>query len=70
MYISNKYMLLREIIPICTFAMYINNKYRLLREIFIGLMLKLNLQYFGHLRLRAKSLEKTLRLGKTEDRRG
>ena len=49
MYISNKYMLLREIIPICTFAMYINNKYRLLREIFIGLMLKLKLQYFGYL---------------------
>ena len=34
-----------------------------------GLILKLNLQYFGHLRLRAKSLEKTLMLGKIEGRR-
>ena len=31
-----------------------------------GLMLKLKLQYFGHLMLRADSLEKTLMLGKTE----
>ena len=31
-----------------------------------GLMLKLKLQYFGHLRQRADSLEKTLRLGKIE----
>ena len=31
-----------------------------------GLMLKLKLQYFGHLMLRADSLEKTLILGKTE----
>ena len=29
-----------------------------------GLMLKLKLQYFGHLMQRADSLEKTLRLGK------
>ena len=36
-----------------------------------GLMLKLKLQYFGHLMLRADSLEKTLILGKTEGiRRG
>ena len=32
-------------------------------------MLKLKLQYFGHLMWRANSLEKTLMLGKTEDRR-
>ena len=31
-----------------------------------GLMLKLKLQYFGHLRQRADSLEKTLMLGKIE----
>ena len=31
-----------------------------------GLMLKLNLQYFGHLMWRTDSLEKTLMLGKTE----
>ena len=34
-----------------------------------GLMLKLKLQYFGHLMQRANSLEKTLILGKTEGRR-
>ena len=34
-----------------------------------GLMLKLKLQYFGHLMRRADSLEKTLMLGKTEDKR-
>ena len=34
-----------------------------------GPMLKLKLQYFGHLIQRAHSLEKTLMLGKTEDRR-
>ena len=33
-----------------------------------GLMLKLKLQYFGHLMLRADSLEKTLMLGKSEGR--
>ena len=32
-------------------------------------MLKLKLQYFGHLMLRADSLEKTLMLGKIEGRR-
>ena len=36
---------------------------------FEGLMLKLKLQYFGHLMRRAESLEKTLMLGKNEDRR-
>ena len=34
-----------------------------------GLMLKLKLQYFSHLMQRANSLEKTLMLGKIEDRR-
>ena len=34
-----------------------------------GLMLKLKLQYFGHLMLRADSFEKTLILGKVEGRR-
>ena len=34
-----------------------------------GLMLKLKLQYFGHLMQRTDSLEKTLILGKTEGRR-
>ena len=34
-----------------------------------GLMLKLKLQYFGHLMQRADSFEKTLTLGKIEDRR-
>ena len=33
------------------------------------LMLKLKLQYFGHLMRRTDSLEKTLMLGKIEDRR-
>ena len=32
-------------------------------------MLKLKLQYFGHLRQRANSMEKTLMLGKFEGRR-
>ena len=36
---------------------------------FEGLMLKLKLQYFGHLMRRTDSLEKTLRLGKIEGRR-
>ena len=42
----------------------INNEYLL-----EGLMLKLKLQYFGHLMQRADSLEKTLMLGKIEGRR-
>ena len=33
-----------------------------------GLLLKLKLQYFGHLMQRADSFEKTLMLGKIEDR--
>ena len=44
---------------------------KLLKEIkpeysFEGLMLKLKLQYFGHLMQRADSLEKSLMLGKIE----
>ena len=34
-----------------------------------GLMLKLKLQYFGHLMRRVNSLEKTLMLGKIESKR-
>ena len=34
-----------------------------------GLMLRLNLQYFGHLMRRVDSLEKTLMLGKIEAKR-
>ena len=35
----------------------------------VGLMLKLKLQYFGHLMQRTDSLEKTLMMGKIEGRR-
>ena len=35
----------------------------------VGLMLKLKLQYFGHLMRSADSFEKSLMLGKTESRR-
>ena len=38
-------------------------------KILEGLMLKVKLQYFGHLMLRTDSLEKTLMLGKIEGRR-
>ena len=46
--------ILKEISPVCSSE---------------GLMLKLKLQYFGHLMQRADSLEKTLMLGKIEGRR-
>ena len=46
--------ILMEIIPWCSL---------------VGLMLKLKLQYFGHLMQRADSLEKTMMLGKNEGRR-
>ena len=46
--------ILKEIIPGCSLE---------------GLMLKLKLQYFGHLMWRADSFEKTLMLGKIEGRR-
>ena len=39
------------------------------RYSFEGLMLKLKLQYFGHLMQRADSLKKTLMLGKIEGER-
>ena len=49
-------------------------KQSILKEIspeysFVGLMLKLKLQYFGHLMGRTDSLEKTLMLGNIEGRR-
>ena len=50
---SNQFIL-KEISPECSWE---------------GLMLKLKLQYFGHLMQRADSLEKTLMLGKIEGRR-
>ena len=49
-----KQSILKKISPVCS-----------LEE----LMLKLKLQYFGHLMRRADSLEKTLMLGKNEGRR-
>ena len=52
-YFSNK-SLLKQISPGCSVE---------------GLMLKLKLQYFGHLMQRVDSLEKTLMLGKIEGRR-
>ena len=50
------------------------SKQSILKEIsleysFEGLMLKLKLQYFGHLMQRTDSFEKSLMLGKTEGRR-
>ena len=51
---SNQSSILKEISPGCSLE---------------GLMLKLKLQYFGHLMQRADSLEKTLMLGKIEGRR-
>ena len=50
---SNQYIL-KEISPGCSLE---------------GLMLKLKLQYFGHLMRRTDSLEMTLMLGKIENRR-
>ena len=52
------------VIPVSAFLMEINPEYSL-----EGLMLKLKLQYFGHLMKRAYSLGKTLMLEKTEGRR-
>ena len=46
--------ILKEISPVCSLE---------------GLMLKLKLQYFGHLMRTADSFEKTLKLGKSEGRR-
>ena len=50
----SKQSILKEISPECSLE---------------GLMLKLKLQYFGHLMRRADSFEKTLMLGKVEGRR-
>ena len=47
-----------------SFLKEINPKYSLQ-----GVMMKLKLQYFGHLMRRVNSLEKSLMLGKTEGRR-
>ena len=55
----------REIKPVNPKKKKINPVYSL-----EGLMLKLKLQYFGHLMGRANSLERPLVLGKTEGRRG
>ena len=51
---SNQSIILKKISPGCSLE---------------GLMLKLKLQYFGHLVRRADSFEKTLMLGKIEGRR-
>ena len=49
--------------------MYIQDILLNLKSILKDVILKLRLQYFGHLMWRADSLEKTLTLGKIEDRR-
>ena len=54
----------KEIKPVDLKKKKINPEYSL-----EGLMLKLKLQYFGHLMQRADSLEKILMLGKIEGRR-
>ena len=58
-------------VPEKTFESHLDSKQSILKEInpeysLEGLMLKLKLQYFGHLMRRIDSLEKTLMLGKTE----
>ena len=52
--LKNPACILKEISPGCSLE---------------GLMLKLKLQYFGHLMRRVDSLEKTLKVGKIEGRR-
>ena len=52
--LSNENSILKEISPKCSLE---------------GLMLKLKLQYFGHLMRRTDSFEKTLMLGKIEGKR-
>ena len=47
----------------------ISHEYSIYSSILVGLMLKLKLQYFGHLMRRTDSLEKTVMLGKIEGRR-
>ena len=46
-----------------------NKRYARTECSLVGLMLKLKLQYFGHLMQRANSLEKTLMLGNIEGKR-
>ena len=53
--------------PVFTFIIT-ENGFMIAME-FMPLMLKLKLQYFGHLMQRANSLQKTLMLGKIEGRR-
>ena len=58
----------------CCFLLFIISNQSILKEISPGcsleaMMLKLKLQYFGHLMRRADSLEKTLMLGGIEGRR-
>ena len=72
---------LTDTVPlICTFAILRvpwttrRSNQSILKEIkpeypLVGLMLKLKLQYFGHLMERTDSLEKTLMLGKSQGRR-
>ena len=52
---TSKQSILKDTSPACSFE---------------GLMLRLKLQYLGHLMQRSDSLEKTLMLGKIEGRRG
>ena len=61
-------------VPEKTFESHLDSKQSILKEInpeysLEGLILKLKLQYFGHLMRIANSLEKTLMLGKIEGRR-
>ena len=57
-------MSIDNVYPLLSILKETNSEYSL-----EGLMLKMNLQYFGHLMQRANSLEKTLMLRKTEGRR-
>ena len=69
-------LLLNEIAVLCVKypLIFCHPQWNILKEInpeysLEGLMLKLKLQYFGHLLWKANSLEKNLMLGKTEGRR-
>ena len=60
--------------PRCPFLIKLRSNQSILKEIspeysLEGLMLKLKLQYFGHLMRRTDSFQKTLMLGKIEGRR-
>ena len=56
-------------LPVSWLASHYMFSLNTLSHLLEGLMLKLKLQYFGHLMQRANSLEKTLMQGKIEDRR-